>query len=163
VSFTMPENGTLTSLSAWCRNNCGANNILLGLYGDTAGWPGAKLVATSPIAENFGGVLALATGSASFSLVSGTKYWVVVANVASPANGGCHSSGISAGVGLLVYMQGDDLPSSNVWTSGTHGTDPEGALSAYATYTPSGGGGKAPPILPGGYRPQFRKPRRRYI
>lgn len=137
--FTMPENGTLTGLSAWCRNGTGANNIIVALYTDASGLPGTKLADTGSLAETVGGSLGLASGSASVSLSVGVTYWLVVSDASAGGNSTVHVVGKIA-TGTLYYSAGVGAPSSAAWAaSGDFGTS-TGSGCMYATYTPAGGG-----------------------
>lgn len=156
VSFVMPEAGTLTNISVWCRNGSGANNLVLGLFSNNAGVPGNLLASTGSVAEAVGGSLALSTGSASVALTSGTTYWIVVANNAAGGTSGNHVTGLLLFGGTLFYCAGNGFPADGTWNSQPDvGTDPAGNMTAYITYTPSGGGGGVTiPVFAHHYRQQ---------
>ena len=125
TQVTMPQTGTLQSVSIFWFSDPG-NNFILGVYADNAGAPGA-LLASSAVAVSTAGLQTLPMLT-NPGLVAGTKYWLMVQT--QSGIGGYFDT-----VGLGYFM------GTPPWTGSLPSTAPTGSTGAftfslYASLTP---------------------------
>jgi hypothetical protein len=74
--FTLASAGTLTELHAWVDGGGGAGyNVIIHIYADSAGVPGARKAYTSPLATGGGTGVHLSQTGFSVALAAG-NYWL---------------------------------------------------------------------------------------
>lgn len=125
---TPASNGTLTTISVYCQQSGGADNVFAALYSDSGGAPNSK------IAESASGVAAPAAAgwidiSVSASITSGIQYWFAL------RIGVTHDVvvNIDTGVGTdLYFISGSSFPATQSGASSA-----SERWSVYGTYTPS--------------------------
>lgn len=126
-SVTMPENGTLSKLYSYHKNNGGAHTIKQGLYNDSSGNPTTLFAGPTEVSVDVAAATWFST-SQSGSLVSGTLYYPACC---WPSNGHMHYD--SADSTQAKYNSTNDMPASPTVSAQSR------YWSVYAEYTASGG------------------------
>jgi hypothetical protein len=125
TQITMPQDGTLQSVSIFWFSDAG-NNYILGVYSDNAGVPGT-LIATSAVAVSAIGAqtLPMLTHPA---MLNGSKYWIAVQT--QVGIGGYYDS---TGLGAFYSSQPWTGALPATWGGGSTGAF---TFSLYATLSP---------------------------
>lgn len=128
--ITMPEAGSITSITAYCRTNLSTMSLACRIYAGTAGARGAEQAVTNNanVTTSFGWVQ---FNFASPFAASATTYWLQW--------DGTGGSGPGTNVGEYRYDSGGAADSGYVLSDLFAPLYNSNQYSIYATYTPAGG------------------------
>ena len=138
TKFTAPEDGTVTSITAYCVLTSGTSNQGKAAYTDSSSLPNTK------IAEDSGnssctGIPSWVTNNISFSVVNGTTYWLAQWTEVGNNPNYYYDTGST---GQRSFCSTGGCATFETWpTTWTNGGTSDRIVSIYATYTATEGGG----------------------
>ena len=141
--FAAPEDGTITAMEMWVHPQTNDQTMVLAVWAESAGSPGALLAQTSPIVAAITGGIQQISGSlvSSLAITNGTSYWLGFCDTTSSAVLGLQTS--ANGTGSYAYKAATS-PSDPFGTPG--GTN-DNNFPVAAIYTPAAGVGTVSRLL----------------